>query len=181
MHQTVDSLVLNLSSFCPHFVLAWIRSVYTNKRPMTVQSDLHSEALLLSYDSRKFISTASLKQLRTKCAPSLSQRCLGNRSDPWHAVIPNINPLAKIRGETGKKWDMRKLREPDWGHRGSIKKWSVISDSAVCIESIAQSVQEIASCCDCHVSIHLTVYTPPNVVSRRRCFPCVCVGGKEHY
>lgn len=54
MHQTVDSLVLNLSSFCPHFVLAWIRSVYTNKRLMTVQSDLHSEALL-EYSVRRTI------------------------------------------------------------------------------------------------------------------------------
>lgn len=49
-------------------------------------------------EARKFISTASLKQLRTKCMLSLSQCCFGNRSDHWHAVIPHINSLAENKG-----------------------------------------------------------------------------------
>lgn len=176
MHQTVDSLVLYLSSFCPHFVLAWIRSVYTNKRPMTVQSDLHSEALL-EYSVRRTILVNLFPLPHWSNYGQSARRVFRN-------VAWGIGPIPDtLSFQTLILWQKYGVRQEkseiweNWGHRESIKKWSVISDSAVCIESIAQSVQEIASCCDCHVSIHLTMYTPPNVVSRRRCFPCVCVGG----
>lgn len=136
---------------------------------------------------RKFISTASLKQLRTKCMLSLSQCCFGNRSDHWHAVIPHINPLAQNKGwemcgETGRGREQEIVRER---HREREK--TNVSSSKLCKRelllqtfptlSIAQSVQGIpllyvVNTCHlpCIYSSNYT-HTPLNDVSTRSRFP----------
>lgn len=149
-------------------------------------------------EARKFISTASLKQLRTKHMLSLSQCCFGNKSDHWHAVIPHINTLAQSRGremwvEGGRGREQEITREQkktrqserDRSEKKRHRKKKILTKTfktmsfflpytICCTISTGDSIILCFKYLSPHFYLFIHTHTPLTELSRRNYFPRGC-------